>query len=135
MKKNPMKLSKVLATSCLLTALSACAYTPSYRGEFIDTDRRGLGQYWVADSGVIEFAASPAEITATMSGGGRTAGTFWIDSNGRVAKVEITESEPPGVFDYATVRNFTGRTYAPTPENAARRPARVQFELSFSDDN
>ena len=135
MKTCPTHRLKVLALACLLTALSACAYTPSYRGEFIDTDRRGLRQYWIAENDVIEFSASPAETTAAMSVGGRTAGTFWIDSNGRVTKVEITESEPPGVFDYATVRNFTGRTYAPTQENAARRPARVQFDLSFSDDN
>ena len=135
MKTSPMHLLKVSALTCLLAALSACAYTPSYRGEFIDTDTRGLRQFWIADVEVPELSVSPAETTALMSGRGRTAGTFWIDSNGRVTHVEISDSEPPGVFDYETIRHWTGRTYSPSAENTARRPARVQFDLSFSDDD
>jgi len=122
-------------TLCILALLatlaSGCNYSPVYNGEFIEVNSKDLKPYWVSDPDTVEFQATQKEIKAVLAGGGYTKGVVWIDSNGKVTQVQITESEPPGVFDSATIKNQTGRTYSPGPDNPERRPAKVTFETSY----
>ncbi len=127
--KNTHKITLVLFST--LFGLYACAYKPIYSGNFIETDIANLSTYWVADRDIISFRAKADEVAAVLAVGGKTTGTIWIDSNGRVTKVDIETSEPPGVFDAATNRNMKARIYSPTTENSRRRPAKVRFVNFF----
>jgi len=121
-----------LALVVTVHCLHASADTPVNPDDFIETDTENSSRFWVADSDRVNIQFTSNETKALLAGGGRTTGTFWIDSNGKVTRVDIEESEPPGVFDKATVRNFKGRSYTPTLENSERRPAKVSFDLQFN---
>ncbi len=125
------KLIQVYVVAFVVAVVSGCNYSPVYKGEFIEVNAKELSPYWVADPDTVKFQATQEEIKAIFAGGGYTKGVVWIDSNGKVTEVQITESEPPGVFDRATLRNQTGRNYSPGPENPERRPAKVSFETPF----
>jgi TonB family protein len=121
-----------LALIVTMSCLQASADTPVYSGDFIETDTENISRFWVADQDTVNIRFQSNETKAILAGGGRTAGTFWINSNGKVTSVDIEKSEPPGVFDKATIRNLKGRSYTPTPENSQRRPAKVSFENQFN---
>ncbi len=121
-----------LALVVTVCCVQVSADTPVNPDDFIKTDTENSSRFWVADSDMVNIQFTSNETKAILAGGGRTAGTFWIDSKGKVTKVNIEKSEPPGVFDKATIRNFKGRTYTPTSENSQRRPAEVSFELEFN---
>jgi len=114
-----------------LTGLTGCASTPEYNGAVIETNLENLSRYWIADKKKVSFKPTAEEVAILQSTSGKTSGTFLIESNGNVTEIKIMQSEPPGVFDRATNKNYTGRSYSPGPDNPNRRPAKVSFESTF----
>ena len=111
-------------------SISSSGSEPSPAG-LIEVDSETLPRFWVADQETVEISFTSNETAALLEGGGRTSGWFWIAPDGKVTRVEIEESEPAGVFDEATIRNYMARTYTPTDENPDRYPAKVRFESNF----
>ena len=131
MRRRVARLAPLLAVGAALVA--ACAQSAAHEPitNVLDLRARGsapLGAYWVLEHGHPPKAVYDEEGRHVS---GRVRLEFTVDSNGRVRAVRIVGEEPNRLLGRTVSDAMKKWHYAPTPENAERRPVRVSVSFTM----